>query len=397
MNTESANQIVPRLICHVVHRFAVGGIENGIVNLINHLPRSRWSHAVIALTTVSEEFRARVGRGDVTYIALNKGPGHLVKLFPRLQAIFRGLGPQIVHTRNLAALEAQVPAWLASVPIRIHGEHGWDIGDLDGLSRRYQWVRRAYRPFVSQYVALSKHTRNYLVDRVGIKPGRIEQIYNGVDCVHFRPLDTSEPGSQEIPFDRNRHFIVGAVGRMYPVKNHALLARSFVRALQIIPEARATMRLAVIGDGPERDNVASILKEGKASDLAWLPGERNDIPDLLRQMDVFVLPSLAEGISNTVLEAMSSAIPVIATAVGGNPELVSADTGQLVPSGDVEALAIAIARCFRDRNEARKQGCAGRRRIETTFSLDAMVHRYELLYERLLEKRRRTPLGCSIT
>ncbi|MET1081684.1 MAG: glycosyltransferase, partial [Burkholderiales bacterium] len=118
----------PLLVAHVVYRFDVGGLENGVVNLLNRLPYERFRHAVIALTEVTE-FRRRVQRDDVQYLALNKRPGHGAKLWPALYRAFRALRPDIVHTRNLAPLEACVPAWFAGVPVRVHGEHGWDVGD----------------------------------------------------------------------------------------------------------------------------------------------------------------------------------------------------------------------------------------------------------------------------
>src|SRR5688500_16617857 len=121
------------LIAHVIYRFSIGGLENGIVNLVNRMPRERWRHAIIALTEVSSEFANRIERDDVTYIELGKRPlGHLVRDYPRLYRLFRQLQPAVVHTRNLAALEAAVPAWAAGVPVRIHGEHGWSREDPEG-------------------------------------------------------------------------------------------------------------------------------------------------------------------------------------------------------------------------------------------------------------------------
>src|SRR5712664_1137514 len=141
----------PQLIVHVVYRFGVGGLENGVVNLINRMPAHRWQHAIVALTEVSAEFAARVERSDVRYIALNKRPGHLVRYYPYLYRLFKELRPAVVHTRNLAALEALVPAWAAGVPVRLHGEHGWDMNDPAGNRRRYRYVRRLYRPFATGY------------------------------------------------------------------------------------------------------------------------------------------------------------------------------------------------------------------------------------------------------
>ena len=141
--------IDPRpLVAHVMYRFDTGGLENGIVNLINHMPADRYRHAVIALTEVTD-FRRRIQRDDVQYISLQKSPGHGIWLYPRLFQRFRKLSQAIVHTRNLAALEAHLPAWLAGVPIRIHGELARVVSHPDGSNVTYQGVRCLYRPFAS--------------------------------------------------------------------------------------------------------------------------------------------------------------------------------------------------------------------------------------------------------
>jgi len=369
------------LIAHVVYRFDTGGLENGVVNLLNRMPAERYRHAVVALTEVTA-FRERVKRDDVRFVALNKAPGHGIKLLPRLTRLFRDLRPAIVHTRNLAALEAVLPAWIARVPARIHGEHGWDIGDLDGSRRAYRLVRRAYRPFVSRYVTVSRDLERYLTSSIGVKRSDVVRIVNGVDVARFGPSDRPLPAGW--PFDPASHWIIGTVGRLQPVKNQVLLAHAFVRLLEQMPSARQHVRLAIVGAGPLRAEIESVLASAHARELAWLPGERSDVVDILQTFDVFVLPSLAEGISNTVLEAMASGLPVVATDVGGNRELVDPErTGLLVPP-DADALAVALLRYACERSAARGAGSEGRRRAEQYYSLDAMVAQYVALYDRLL-------------
>jgi sugar transferase (PEP-CTERM/EpsH1 system associated) len=380
-----ASASAPELIAHVVYQFGIGGLENGVVNLINRLPAARWRHAVIALTEVAPAMRKRVARPDVTYHALGKGPGHLLPLYPRLYRVFRELRPAIVHTRNLAALEAVVPARLARVPAVIHGEHGRDADDIDGRNRRNLWTRRLYSPFVFRYVALSAELERYLAGPVGIAPKRIERIINGVDAVQFAPRGRTRPPIAGCPFAEPRQFLVGTVGRLDAVKDQTNLARAFVAALRRHPGARDRLRLVIVGDGPLRGEVARVLAEADALPLAWLAGERHDIADAMRGLDLFVLPSLAEGISNTLLEAMASGLPVIATRVGGNGELMEEGlTGRLVPRADPEALATEILRYFDDPQLARRHGGAGRSLVEKRFSLDLMVRRYDELYAGVL-------------
>ncbi len=391
-----AQASAPPLVAHVVYRFAVGGLENGLVNLINHAPAGDYRHAIVSLTDVSE-FAGRIRAPGVEIIALGKPPGHALALYPTLHRLFRRLAPSVVHTRNLAALETVVPAWTAGVPVRVHGEHGRDMHDLDGTSRKYQWLRRAYRPFVSAYIALSRDLEAYLRHRVGVPAGRIAQIYNGVDTVRFRPAAGERPAIPGCPFDPRRHWLVGTVGRMQAVKNQPLLARAFVRAAALDPDGAARLRLVMAGDGPLLPEVRAILAAAGLADRAWLPGERDDIPEILRGLDCFVLPSLAEGISNTILEAMASGLPVIATAVGGNPELVREGiTGTLVPSRDVDAMARALLGYCRNPPLAEQHGAAGRAEAETRFSLEAMVRAYLRLYDGLLGRPVRPVPGLGV-
>ena len=138
----------------------------------------------------------------------------------------------------------------------------------------------------------------------------------------------------------------------------------------------------MVGEGPLRAQAQAILDEAGVADLAWLPGERTDVPDVMRGLNGFVLPSLAEGISNTILEAMATGLPVVATRVGGNAELVAhGRTGQVVPPDDVEAMAQALLRMATDPARAAAMGQDARVEVEQRFSLQAMVAAYQHLYD----------------
>jgi sugar transferase (PEP-CTERM/EpsH1 system associated) len=375
----------PRIV-HVVYRFDVGGLENGLANLVNRLPVASYRHVIVALTEVTE-FRRRIVREDVDYVSLHKGAGHGFRLFPRLYRLFRSLEPAIVHTRNLAALEASVPAWLAGVPVRIHGEHGRDVSDLDGTSRKYRLVRRAYRPFVTRYVALSRDLQQYLQTGVGVPETNIAQIYNGVDTNRFAPAVRSRTPIAGCPFTAPDAWLVGTVGRMQAVKDQVTLAEAFVRAVGIQPRGDR-LRLVIAGDGPLRGAAEAVLDAAGLRDRAWLPGEREDIPEILRGLDCFVLPSLAEGISNTILEAMASGLPIVATRVGGNAELVEDGlTGRLVPAANADSMAAAIGAYFENPATARRHARAARLAAVRNFSLDRMVSEYRSLYDGLLARR----------
>ena len=375
------------LVLHVVYRFDVGGLENGVVNLINHMPRQAYRHGVLALTEVSDAFKRRVLRDDVLTYALHKPPGQGFWLYPRMIRLLRALRPAVVHTRNLAALEMVVPATLAGVPVRVHGEHGRDIEDLDGSVRHYQWMRRAYRPFVSHYVALSRDLSGYMGKQVGVPGARLTQIYNGVDAQGFAPAPEGMPLIAGCPFGAPAHWLVGTVGRMQAVKDQLTLARAFVLALQRQPSLRETLRLVMIGDGPLRSQAQSLLDAAGVAELCWLPGERNDVADIMRGLHCFVLPSLSEGVSNTILEAMACGLPVLATDVGGNADLVAVgQTGDIVPSADPRAMAQRLVEFASDPERALVMGRAGRQRVQASFSIQAMVSTYQAVYDRHLRR-----------
>lgn len=371
------------LIAHVLYRFDVGGLENGVVNLINRIPEDRYRHVIVALSDYTD-FRRRLNR-DVPVYALHKREGKDWGLHWRLYRLFRALKPDIVHTRNLNALEAQFPAWLAGVKGRIHGEHGWDVHDLDGASRKYRLWRRAFRPFVHRYIPLSLHLADYLMNEVDVASVRVRCICNGVDTAKFHPPHGGRDSLPEGRFAGSDAIVIGTVGRMEQVKDQMTLARAFALLLEQRPELGARARLVMIGEGRLRTEVRTYLQQRGLEHLVWLPGQRDDTAALLRAMDVFVLPSLAEGISNTILEAMASGRPVVATNVGGNAELVDHErTGVLVPRDDPAAMAEALGRYVEDGELRRMHGVNGRERALARFSLDGMVDQYMQVYDAVL-------------
>ncbi len=385
------------LIAHVVYRFDVGGLENGVVNLINRLPHDRFDHAVIALTEVTD-FRARITRDRVVYHSLHKPPGHGLDLYRKLRRLFRELRPTVVHTRNIAASEAQWPAALAGVPVRVHGEHGWEVGDVHGGKRSRDLQRRLVKPFVHRFVALSGEIRRYLETRVGVAPSRIAQICNGVDVARFAAGDRSagRPGPVGERFPEDRLFVIGTVGRLSPVKNQRLLVEAFARAGRLAPAFAPNMRLVIAGDGPDRSTIEREVAASGCAARVWMTGSRDDVPALLAGLDLFVLPSLAEGISNTILEAMASGLAVLATRVGGNAELVTAgSTGTLVASDDADAMAAAIVDYLIHPDRVDVQGANAREIAVARFSIDSMVGQYADLYERLIAERARPRVAPS--
>jgi len=307
------------LIAHVVFRFDYGGLENGVVNVINGLPETLFRHTVIALTDASD-FQRRIRRQDVAVHTLNKRAGKDPGSYMRLFRLLRQLRPAIVHTRNLGTLDCTLVARLAGVPSRIHGEHGWDTYDPDGTNRKYRALRRMLNPTIDRFVTVSSELEQWLIQNVGIRAGKVQRICNGVNTDVFRPR--SSPERTLLPAERfpPHSIVVGSVTRFMDIKDPLNLVRGFIAARR--EQRGSRLRLLMVGDGSLRAPAQALLDEsGEAAD-AWLPGSRDDVAALLREMDVFALSSRREGISNTVLEAMASGVPVVASATGGNLELI---------------------------------------------------------------------------
>jgi sugar transferase (PEP-CTERM/EpsH1 system associated) len=363
------------LVVHLLNRFDTGGLENGVVNLINHLPAFR--HAVVAVTEITD-FKGRVKAPGTQFVALNKPPGQGFWLYPRVYRLLRELRPAVVHTRNLGAMEFQLPAWAARVPLRVHSEHGWDVGDLGGVNRANQRLRRVYGVGTHRFVALSKAIETYLTGPVGFSRERVQRICNGVDTRRFAP---AAEVPEAWPYRRGEHLVIGAVGRMQAVKDPLNLVDAFLRLRELCPAEWPRLRLVMLGGGPLLEAARERLAQAGAADQAWLPGDRGDVAELLPQFDIFALPSQAEGISNTLLEAMACGCAPVATDVGGNPELVEdGGNGWLVPARHSAALADALARLVSDPASRERLAHASLARAREQFSLDGMVAAYGRLY-----------------
>lgn len=393
-------------IVHIVHRLDTGGMENGLVNLVNRLPAQRFRHTIVSLTGVGA-IAERIANRDVEVVTLDRRPGPLSRELPRLWRLFRALRPALVHTRNVGTLEAQIAAALARVPVRVHGEHGWEVHDIVGSDPSLLRTRRWLRRFVHAQVALSMPTREFLRGRVGVPAERLVSICNGVDTERFRPREATHEAPRDFaalgaPSWRADSIVVGYVGRLADVKNPLLLVRAFeALAAQLRsrdPALAARLKLALIGHGPLAGVLREHLRHTPVRDAVWMAGDRHDIPALMGTLDIYALPSIAEGISNTLLEAMASGLPAVATRVGGNSELVvDGESGNLVESEDLAGFTAALSAYVRDPELRTRHGAHARQRAVLRFGLDTMIDAYEDLYTGLLVHRGAVPRGWGET
>jgi len=380
----------PTKIIHVVHSLHVGGLENGLVNLLNRLDSERFEQTVCCLTSAGK-LAGRIKAPGIEIIELNMPVGQFRFPLLRLVKMFRRLSPHIVHTRGWPTIDAVFAARCARVSHLVHGEHGREHSDIDGDNWKRNQIRRLVGHVVDRYVIVSDFFRSWLHEMCRVKDERIVYIPNGVDTEKFRPLDFGSEWEAVPSESRERlrrqlglppdNLLVGTVGRLDPVKDFPTLMKGFNQIKDGFPRAK----LVIAGDGPVRSNLSRLGKElGLESSLIWL-GERNDIPELLPCFDIFVQTSIFEGMSNTILEAMASGLPIIATATGGNPEVVShGENGLLVPVGGVRELSVALQKYLSDPVLRNKHGSSSRARALNCFDLSLMAARYAEMYETLV-------------
>jgi len=361
----------PPLIAHIIYRLAIGGLENGLVNLINNMPVSKYRHVIICADTYTN-FKDRIKRDDVEVYALNKKPGNDIVAYWRLWCLLRKLKPAIVHTRNLGTIEYVIPSKLAGVKYCLHGEHGRDLTDICGTNPKYIKLRQFYNLFINHFVTVSKDLENWLFEVVKIKKSKISQIYNGVDMSRF--------AEKYYEYNEKIKIIIGTVGRLQAEKDQATL----IRAFDVLNKKHHNLELHFIGDGPDRDMLENLVASLEMTDNVVFHGKSDSVPEVISKLDIFILPSLGEGISNTILEAMSCGLPVIATNVGGNPELVSeGSTGMLVPAANPEKMSHALEVYVENTDKIIRHGQAGRKKVEQEFSMDNMVKNYTNVYDEL--------------
>lgn len=369
------------LVVHLIYRLDFGGLETLVAECVNRMPADKYRHAIVCLTDYTE-FAKKITKPGVEIHALHKAPGQSPGTHLALWKLLRKLQPTVLHTYNLSAIEYNVAAMLAGVPVRVHAEHGREATDPEGKNPKHNLLRRLLIPFVDVYVPVSGDLQRWLKHVIGVPDKKNLLINNGVDTAGFEPGNGTMP-AQTVPFPPDC-FVIGTVGRAQAVKNHVALIDAFIHLLTLLPQEKARLRLAIVGDGPELPALREKVAAAGIADLAWLPGARTDIADIMRGFSLFALSSIAEGTPVTILEAMSTGLPVVATRVGGIPEVVlDGQTGAIVPTGDPTAMANALAGYIRQPELIAQHGAAGRARIEQKYSMAAMLAAYTQLYGRL--------------
>ncbi len=379
-------------ILHVVDNLGRGGLQNGLLNLMARLDPNRFEHMVCAMRAL-DHAEAHVFGSEVRTLCIGAADGQKrrVQIGPLAKAI-RELRPDIVHSRNWAAVEAVAAARLAGRCRVIHSEHGFD-GAVKEPWRRVLFRRLAFE-LADCVLCVSHQLKAAHARRTGFPPGRISVIHNGVDTGRFAPDAASRARFRRELGLAEDELCIGAIGNLTPVKDHFTL----VRALAELASRRLGWRSIVLGEGSEQARLEQFLERRPAArQRVRFLGIRNQIPGWLNALDLYVLPSLTEGISNSLLEAMATGLPVVAADTGGNPEVVAErESGLLFPVGDWQRLAALLLRLYDDPAERIRLGEAARRRAAAEFSLEAMVREYGRMYERIAACEERETVAANV-
>lgn len=361
-------------ILHTIETSIPGGAENMLISLVERLDQRRYEPVVCLLADgwLDTELRKR----GIETVILPQRPGldgawmvNFVKLIRR-----RGIG--LMHAQEFAMNTCcSIASAITGIPVvtTVQGK----IYYPDKRRRRlaYRFVSKR-----SRMIAVSEDLKRFLVDHVGIREQRVTTIYNGIDP-HPHGVDNGQRAAIRRELGLGDVPVVGTAGSLYPVKGHVHLLHAMATVVRTVPDAVCVLA----GRGELLGQLqATAAQLGIEPHVRFL-GFRPDVPAVLQALDVFVLPSLSEGLSLALLEALAAGKPVVATHVGGNPEVVvDGRNGFLVPSRDSEALADRIVRLLSNRELAASFGQSGRMRVEPDFTVTTMVRRYEELYSRCL-------------
>jgi sugar transferase (PEP-CTERM/EpsH1 system associated) len=364
-------------IMHVLYSLDIGGMENIVVNLVNKLNPMYFSSSICCLGFVGR-FEENVAQDRVKIFNLHKRPGHDPFLFLRLGTLFKRENVKIVNTYNWAGFfDGVLGAKIANVPVIIHSEHGKEYEDLDGIKRRRALTYKLILPIIpNAVVTVCEALKNDFIKLTNIKNEKIITIYNGVELEKFNPNIDIKKKKKEIGCNEE-DIIIGTVGRLDPIKDYSTL----IYAAKSVIEEFSNIKFLFIGDGAEFSKLKNLTHTLNISQNTIFLGSRNDVPQLLKIMYLFVLPSLSEGLSCTILEAMAAKLPVIATNVGGNPEIViNGKSGILFKPKDYHSLAKYIIDLIKNSTKAYDMGKYGFERIKRDFNLSKMISAYESLY-----------------
>ncbi len=383
--------IRPVNVLHLIESLEVGGAENVAVDIINHLsPRF---HSTVCCLQQAGPVAVKLRGANVGLVVLGKKEGNDFSVPFRLADVLHQRRIDVLHSHGWGTFcEGASAALLADTPVHVHMAHGMlqPYPENDPFKGVKRFVRRRVEWLLShevdKIVAVSDSVRKEIVEEMGLSAGKVTVIRNGVSFPEAADGDRERRRSEAgiAPGDK----VLCGVGRLAEVKNYRWLIGLFP---EIERRFGAPVKLILVGDGPERPRLESEVDRLRLRGRVVLLGERRDVGEWLSLSDAFVLPSLHEGVSLALLEAMVMALPAVATRVGGTPEVViNGETGLLTESGDAEGFIGAVVSLLRDAPLRARLGRAGRDLVRSEYDVREVVKKYEALY--LSEARNGFPL-----
>jgi glycosyltransferase involved in cell wall biosynthesis len=365
-----------KTVLHLSSSSGLGGAEMIVSRLIQVLDRKRF-RSIVCLFRPGWLKEQCERNGIDTHVMEMKGMFD-VGWIRNVCRLVRSEGVALIHTHEFTGnTYGALIARLTGVPsvATVHGKnYYWE------QSKRRVAYRLVSR--IGTMVTVSEDLKRFITKNVGVPEKRIKVIYNGQEAIPHVRQDEKQRLRAELGLKENES-VIGTVGSLYPVKGHEYLLEAIPRVLRFYPYTR----FLIIGRGQLESQIKEELKLRGLENHVHILGFREDVAALLALIDVFVLPSLSEGLSIALLEAMAAGKPVIATDVGGNPELVvDGANGFTIPPRDSEALAAKLCLLLGKKDLIQKLGENGRRRVQQCFSLQAMASNYEILYETCLNQ-----------
>lgn len=367
-------------VLHVVQSMETGGLENGIVNLVNHSNSDDFIVDILCLRAKGELAERIHNPNSQLFFDGNPHHGKLTAI-KKVYQHCKSHNYDIIHSHGYATmLAAYIGGSLARCPAIINGEHG----TLYYASRKERLVQRFLFNRMRLNLSVSSVLKNKICDLFAVSKEKFTTIINGVDTDKFQPSNSVDTSinilANELDLN-SEHIVIGSVGRLVEVKNYP----SLIKAMAIVRDRYPNTKLFLAGEGPERNKLEPLISELALEQNVTLLGRRDDVPALMKLYDIFVLPSFSEGLSNTLLEAMASGTPVVASRVGGNGEIVAEGiSGYLYPSDDSQALSEVLVNLVADECKRTQMGRQARQHIEDNFSIASMVANYEATYLQLL-------------
>jgi sugar transferase (PEP-CTERM/EpsH1 system associated) len=385
MNEEIKEQEVR--ILHIIETLDMGGAETVVANIVNNM--SPGFKTDICCLMHSGPVAERI-RPEVDIIELGKPVhGNDYQIPFKLARILRARKIDIVQSHDWGTLLESVAGTTLAGVAAVHMAHGPTIHypANDSLVRIKRIIRRKAERLASMKVlraiAVSEIVRKELISDVGFPDKKVILIHNGID---LSPIPLGDLVSKQKQLNLSTSdFLLVTVGRLAEIKNYPLVLKALARARKFAP----TLKLIMVGDGPERIQLEEISRNLGISQFVHFLGERQDVHDWLALAHAFVLPSFYEGISIALLEAMAAGLPVIATRVGGNPEVImNGINGYLVESEDVEGLSNVLINLAGDVVRREEMGRAARAHVTDKFDLKKTIRNYEKIYMEIMGRSR---------